>query len=191
MCFYVDGACQESDHPSSIGAAATAVFVISNTQTRTYEPYTQRLPKNPTDPKPTKQRAVLASIILALETAIQKRKDMMARFSDPPVSIGILVKIFLDAGYVYACMTQGIEAWRRHGWKTMTDSFRVLEDQDLFVRAAWLCDAVRGVGTLAFTLINEFENIEADRECNLEADRMYRESIAADQVPGNSSDQAR
>lgn len=106
MKIYVDGGCRGNGQPGAIGAAA-AVFQFKWGKQRAW---TRVLPRHP---RPTNQRAEITAIILALELALERYRNLD---SYPWID----VKIYSDSKYAVNCMNVWMDKWSNS--KSITQS---------------------------------------------------------------------
>ena len=97
MRIYTDGGCRRNGQPGAIGAAA-AVFQLKWGRQKAW---TRVLPDYP---RPTNQRAEITAIILALELALERYRNLD---SYPWLD----VKIYSDSKYAVNCMNEWIHKW--------------------------------------------------------------------------------
>lgn len=97
MKIYVDGRCRGNGQPGAIGAAA-AVFMLKSGD---HISWTRVLPDHPTV---TNQRGEITAIIVALEIALEKYRELE---SHPWLD----VKLFSDSRYAVNCINDWIYKW--------------------------------------------------------------------------------
>ncbi|KAI1273619.1 ribonuclease H-like domain-containing protein [Xylaria sp. FL0933] len=156
MEFYTDGGYRDDGRPRAIGVAVC----LSVNQFGTYTASSRKLPE---EPRPTKNRAEITAIMLALELAIHRYKRLDGR---PPLT----VRIFSDSQYAILCMDSWIIGWRQTGWRDNTGDEIV--NRDLVERAADLDDELRREGSVNYIWIPRAQNQEAARICNEKLDNM-------------------
>ncbi|RDW83635.1 RNase H [Aspergillus mulundensis] len=150
MKIYTDGGCRNNGYTNAKGAAA-AVF---KTRHRTLS-YTRKLPSTES-PSPTSQRAEITAIIIALEEALRRYRNLA---SDPYLS----VTIYSDSRYAVNCMSEWIYKWSNNGWKNSMGN--PVANQDLLRRASSLDDDLRDEGDVEYIWIPRSENFRADELC--------------------------
>lgn len=150
MKIYTDGGCRGNGQPGAIGAAA-AVF---ETKYGRHTAWTRQLPSYPT---PTNQRAEITAIILALEQALEKYRELD---SNPWLD----VKIYSDSRYAVDCMTKWIYKWTKNGWTNAAGN--PVANQDLLEEASDLDDRLKDEGNVEYLWIPREENELADKYCN-------------------------
>ena len=154
MEIYTDGGCRGNGQPGAIGAAA-AVF---KTKYGKYDCWTKSLPSYP---PPTNQRAEITAIIVALEQALEKYKELD---SNPWLN----VKIYSDSRYAVDCMTKWIYKWTKNGW--INYAGRSVANRDLLEEASDLDDRLKEEGEVEYLWIPREDNKIADRLCNEDMD---------------------
>lgn len=128
MEIYVDGGCRRGNGiPGALGAAAAAF----KTRDGTYHAWTRSLPPYP---PPTHDRAVLFSIIVALQQALERLRQL---YGTPY----LVVRIYLDSKYAKNCMTTGIYKWAKAGW--INAAGKQVANRDLLEEAAILEDRLK------------------------------------------------
>ncbi|KAH8688864.1 putative ribonuclease H1 [Talaromyces proteolyticus] len=160
MEIYVDGGCRRNGLPGSIGAASACI----KNKWGKYKCFTRDL--NSASARPTNQRAEITAIILALELALEKFKELDS-YTD------FHLEIFSDSKYATGCMTEWIYKWCRNGW-TNAAGYEVT-NRDLIERASDLDDRVKEAGSVTYTWIPRADNQVADQACNDALDRQQRE----------------
>ena len=156
MKMYVDSGCRRNDDSEAIGAAACVIHMKAGrkkTRTRTIAP----------DENPTKKRAEITSIILALQQALAKYE----RLHSAPY---LQVTIYTDSKMVQSCMSTLIHQWAKNGW--LTSSGIPVANQDLMKEASELDEAVRDLGDVEYIWIPRSQNSEADEAANSVMDLM-------------------
>lgn len=151
MKIFVDGACRGNGQPGSIGAAA-ACF---QDRRGNYDTFTEIL--NTHEYEATNQRAEILAIILALEVALDKYRNMDA---NPYLD----VEIFTDSRYAVGCMTEWAHTWTRNGWRNAAGD--PVANQDLIHEALALDSKLKEDGTVQYSWISRSSNQVADRACN-------------------------
>lgn len=155
MEIHVDGGCRGNGQPGAIGAAA-AVF---KKKYGGYDAWTKSLPSYP---PPTNQRAEITAIILALEQALERLKELD---TNPYLD----VKIYSDSRYAIGCMTNWIYKWARNGW--INAAGNEVANRDLIQEASDLDDRLKEEGDVEYIWIPREENELADRLCNEDMDK--------------------
>ncbi|CAD6504390.1 BgTH12-06120 [Blumeria graminis f. sp. triticale] len=150
MNIYADGTCRGNGKPGSTAAAAAVFQLLHGRQTS----YTCLLPKYP---NPTNQRAELTGMIIALEEAIERHRNLRKA---PMLS----VRIFTDSKYVIGCLNEWLQKWRLNGWTNAAG--RMVANRDLIEKASNLVDELNKVGTVEYVWIPREENFEAREACN-------------------------
>ncbi|KAF8189959.1 putative ribonuclease H1 [Mycena galopus ATCC 62051] len=133
----------------------------------------------PEDPTPTNQRAELAGVILALEMATERRRQLD---NDP----FFILTIRTDSRYAIGCLQQWLEKWRSNGWlnargKQTSKSFQGMPlrsnesnslagfsvvNRDLIEEASDMIDQINDGGRVDFVWIPREQNGDADRLAN-------------------------
>lgn len=158
MVFQVDGGCRNNGYCGAIGAAA-CVLLRRNRQPHLI--WTKRLDYFTV---PTNQRAELTAIILALEIALQRDRQL-------GIQATLDITIESDSKYAIGCMTTWIKKWKRNNWTNAAG--REVANQDLLEEASELEQAILDQqGEVTYEWIPRSENVEADRHCNEELDEM-------------------
>ncbi|OAA49394.1 pyridoxine kinase [Metarhizium rileyi] len=134
MKIYVDGGCRGNGQPGAVAAAAAAV----KKRNGKYHCWTRSLPLYPT---PTNQRAEITAIIMALEVALERYRDLD---TNPYMD----VTIYSDSRYAIGCMTKWIYKWSRNGW-TNAAGFEVA-NRDLIEEASDLDDRLKEEGDVEY-----------------------------------------
>ncbi|KAG8428725.1 hypothetical protein J3459_002462 [Metarhizium acridum] len=150
MEIYVDGGCRGNGQWGAIGAAAVAFKKRSGK----HQCWTRHLPMFPT---PTNQRAEITAIIMALEKALEKYRELE---SNPYLD----VKIYSDSRYAINCMTTWIYKWSRNGWRNAAGN--EVANKDLIQEASLLDDELKEEGDVDYIWIPREENDIADSLCN-------------------------
>ncbi|KAL2835982.1 ribonuclease H-like protein [Aspergillus pseudoustus] len=153
---FADGGCRGNGQPGSIGAAA---IIYRQRKHRYRGARTFTLPRRPT---PTNQRAELMAIILALESACDKCRDLNTY---PRVD----VTIYTDSRYAVDCMNQWIHKWRNNGW--IGSSGNPVKNRDLIEGAADAAEDLRERGDVKYEWIPRERNFRADALVNENMDR--------------------
>lgn len=153
MEFYVDGACRGNGRPGSTGAAAACLMKPRGG----YNSWTELLPLYEEGYVCTNQRAELHAIIMALEGALDKDKDLFTR----PY---LIINIHSDSRYAITCMSDWIHQWRRSGWSTVNGD--PVKNQDLIRKAGHLEDQLAKLGELNYIWVPREKNYLPDRHCN-------------------------
>nr|POE86493.1 ribonuclease hi [Quercus suber] len=142
MVFSVDGACRGNGRPGSQAAAAAVLL----TRSGTHKAWTRTLPDDPT---PTNQRAELTAIILALELALERYRDL-----DSNPYIDVVIKS--DSKYAVNCMNMWINKWRNNGWTNAAGND--VANTDLLRDALDLDIALQSEGSLSYKWIPRERN---------------------------------
>ncbi|KAI0486609.1 ribonuclease H1 [Xylaria cf. heliscus] len=153
MEFYVDGGCRGNGYAHSIGAAACCLMG------RGHRLIAQKSVPLPSFPSPTNQRAEITAIILALEWALQKYKELDA-YPD------LDVRIHSDSRYAIGCMDTWIYKWVRNGWVNSLGN--EVANRDLIERASDLDDEVKELGSVSYVWVPRSDNQLADELCQEE-----------------------
>ncbi|KAL7904201.1 ribonuclease H-like domain-containing protein [Trichoderma velutinum] len=151
MEIYTDGGCR---HNGKLGAKGAAAAAFKNRNGTYKGGWTQSLPRNPI---PTNQRTELTTIIVALELALEKRKQLD---TNPYLD----VKIYSDSRYTIECMTTWIYKWTKNGW--INAAGNRVANRDLLKQASDLDDKLREAGDVDYVWISREQNQYADRLCN-------------------------
>ena len=169
MKMYVDSGCRLSDDPyvpGAIGAAACVIHMKAGrkkTRTRAIPP----------DENPTKKRAEITAIILALQQAL-------ARYEKLHSAPYLQVTIYTGSRMVQGLMSTFIHQFAKNGW--LTSSGTPVADQVLMKEASRLDDAVRELGDVEYIWVPRSQNSEADEVANSVVDLM--EDISDQCDPG-------
>ncbi|KAI1640706.1 ribonuclease H-like domain-containing protein [Biscogniauxia mediterranea] len=155
MDFTVDGGCRPrvGSRRRTVGGAAAVLHtrnVGHRLRTRTLLP-TPRA-------QPTNQRAELTAMILALEWALARYRQLGSRPR-------LVVRIRTDSRYAVGCLS-GVWAfrWDRNGWRNARGV--EVANRDLIERALNLADVIEDMdGTVTYEWIPRHENEFADRVC--------------------------
>ncbi|KAI1494107.1 ribonuclease H-like protein [Biscogniauxia mediterranea] len=156
MDFTVDGGCRPrlgSRHRAV--AAAAAVLHTRNVghrlRTRTLLPTTARV-------QPSNHRAELTAVILALEWALARYRQLAGRPR-------LVVRIRTDSRYAVRCLSGvWVYRWDRNGWRNARGV--EVANRDLIERALNLAALVEDMdGTVTYEWIPRHENEVADRAC--------------------------
>ncbi|KAI0149368.1 ribonuclease H-like domain-containing protein [Pestalotiopsis sp. NC0098] len=158
MVFHVDGGCRNNGYSNAYGAAAA---VLENRRGDGYWYKTQALPRGLWHPTPTNQRAEITAIILALEWAIEKSRELD---TDPYC----ITDIYSDSQYAVNCFSQWIARWSRNGW--VNSRGVEVANSDLLQDAVPLHNEVFNLGELHYHWVPRHQNAHADRYCNQELD---------------------
>ncbi|KAG8424609.1 hypothetical protein J3458_001382 [Metarhizium acridum] len=150
MEIYVDGGCRGNGQWGAIGAAAVAFKKRSGK----HQCWTRHLPIFLT---PTNQRAEITAIIMALEKALEKYRELE---SNPYLD----VKIYSDSRYAINCMTTWIYKWSRNGWRNAAGN--EVANKDFIQEASLLDDELKEEGDVDYIWIPREENDIADSLCN-------------------------
>lgn len=116
----------------------------------------------PSSPSPTNQRAEITAIILALERALEKYRDLD---SDPYID----VTIYSDSRYAINCMTTWVYKWVRNGWRSAAGD--EVANRDLIEEAYDLHCELKEEGDVDYIWIPRDENDVADDMCNRALDK--------------------
>ena len=163
MKMYVDSDCRRDDD-EAIGAAACVIHMKAGrkkTRTRAIPP----------DENPTKKRAHITAIILALQQALAKYE----RLHSAPY---LQVTIYTGSRMVQGLMSTFIHQWVKNGW--LTSRGIPVANQDLMKEASKLDKAVRGLGDVEYIWIPRSQNSEADEAANSVMDLMEEISDQCD-----------
>ncbi|KAM0486313.1 hypothetical protein ACHAPX_001019 [Trichoderma viride] len=156
MEIFTDGGCRGNGRPWATGAAAVA---FRNQKGVYLDAWTRSLPSHP---PPTNQRAELTAIILALEQALEKYRELD---TDPYLR----VTIYSDSRYAVNCMTTWVYKWTQNGWTNAAGGEVV--NRDLIEEASDLDDRLKREGDVDYVWIPREKNEYADRLCNENMDR--------------------
>jgi ribonuclease HI len=126
--------------------------------------YIQNLPS---DPPPTNQRAELRGIIIAIEQALVRYRELG---SNPELD----VKIYTDSTYAIPCMTRWVHTWRNNGW--LNESGRTISNKDLVHEASMLDEELGKLGSVEYILIYRQENMHADKASKQALRNLVREA---------------
>jgi ribonuclease HI len=159
MEIYVDGGCRGNGKPGAIGAAA-AVFKPKFGRSLAWA---KALPRSPT---PTNQRAEITAVIIAIEQALERFKELYTR---PRLD----VTIYSDSKFAVNCMTQWIYKWTQNGW--INAQGYPVANRDLLEEVSDLDDRLRDLGFVEYIWIPREQNQEADRYCNEKMDEEARQ----------------
>lgn len=172
MKMKVDGGCRRNGYSDAVGAAAVVLFHKSGGWTS----WTWTLPDSPT---PTSQRAELAAIVHALETA----RDKTVELDNNPF---IKVTIYTDSKYAHGCMTDWSFKWRNNGW--INSAGNEVANRDLIEEAIDLEDEIEENGEVKFRWIPRSENQIADGKVNDELNEMEEDTDMGDAYVSSSSE---
>jgi ribonuclease HI len=150
MEIYVDGGCRGNGQPGSIGAAA----VVLMKKWGGHDYWTRNLPRNPT---PTNQRAEITAIIMALEVALERYREL----DGTPY---LDVKIYSDSRYAVNCMNEWIYKWINNGWTNAAGN--EVANRDLIEEASDLDDKLKEEGDVQYIWIPREQNKLADEYYN-------------------------
>ncbi|KAB8264139.1 ribonuclease H-like domain-containing protein [Aspergillus pseudonomiae] len=150
MEIYTDSSCRGNGQPGAIGAAA-AVLKNGNGE---YNTKTESLPPHP---PPTKLRAEITAIILALKLALERYDELATR---PQLK----VTIYSDSTYAFGCMTKCIHKWADNGWTNAASGDVV--NRDLLEEAFDLDKRLKEVGEVEYVWSLREKDQLADRLCN-------------------------
>lgn len=156
MVYEVDGGCRNNGYSGAIAAAAA--IERGRYKDRTW---TRQLDSEDA----TNQRAEITAIILALEQALRKYRNLK---SCPTIDLTIRS----DSRYAVNCMTEWIYKWTRNGWRNAAG--RPVVNKDLIRKASELDDEANELGDVTYEWIPRSENIDADEACNDCLDEMER-----------------
>lgn len=156
MRMRVDGGCRSNGYVGAVGAAAV---VVEHKYGGRSTNWTRRLPTYPT---PTSQRAELAAIVLALELAVEKQRQL----NNAPF---MKVVICTDSKYAYGCMTDWSFKWRNNGW--INSAGNAVANRDLVEEALELEAEIEDNGDVQYEWIPRDQNEDADEAVNDELDR--------------------
>ena len=160
MYMKVDGACRGNGYAGAVGAAA----VIIEQKYGRCKSWTRSLPDYPT---PTSQRAELAAIILALEKALDKARELDTR----PF---MKVTIRTDSKYAHGCMTDWSFKWRNNGW--INAAGNEVANRDLVEEALELEAEIEDNGEVQYEWIPRAQNQDADDAVNQRLDNLSTDS---------------
>lgn len=158
IVMYVDGGCRGNGQPGAYGACACNVVKKWGRS----ETFTRRLPST-SSTTPTSQRAELSAIILALEQAIETRRELD---SNPYMD----VTIYTDSKYAHGCMTKWYSKWQNNGF--INSAGFPVANRDLIEEALGLESDVLNHGDVNWEWIPRCDNTVADRAVNDEMDEM-------------------
>ncbi|KAI8935308.1 hypothetical protein NX059_007894 [Plenodomus lindquistii] len=158
MVFQVDGGCRRNGYQGAIGAAACVLL------RRNRQPYLTWTKELPSDPTPTNQRAELNAIVLALEVALMRDKEL-------DIHATLDVRIETDSKYAVGCMTTWMPKWESNGF--VNAAGYEVANRDLLEQAVSLEQEIYAQnGEVTYSWISRSENTEADRHCNEVMDKM-------------------
>lgn len=154
MRIYTDGGCRGNGQPGAIGAASAV-------RMNKWRKWKSRTISLPSDPPPTNQRAEITAIILGLEVALERSRQLNH-------SPRLNVRIHSDSKYAIGCMTEWIYKWAGNGWINCIGN--PVANQDLLKRASDLDDRLREMGRVKYVWIPREKNDIADGLCNKNMD---------------------
>lgn len=161
MRMKVDGGCRGNGYDGAVGAAAV---IIEHKYGGRWTSWTKRLP---TYPRPTSQRAELAAIVLALEKALEKQRQLdRAPF--------MKVAIRTDSKYAHGCMTDWSFKWLNNGWINCAGN--EVANRDLVEEALELEAELEENGDVQYEWIPRDQNQDADEAVNDKLDEMSNDS---------------
>ncbi|EED13827.1 ribonuclease H1, putative [Talaromyces stipitatus ATCC 10500] len=167
MKIYVDGGCRGNGQPGSIAAAAACIQHRSGN----YNCFTRVVNESPDGDPPTNQRAEITAIIIALEIAVEKYRELDG---NPYLEL----EIFSDSKYAVNCMNEWIYKWERNGY--INSAGNPVANQDLIREASGLDDDLNEEGRVTYTWIPRERNEVADKWCNKELDEIEEQRKYAD-----------
>jgi len=126
--------------------------------------YIQNLPS---DPPPTNQRAELMGIIIAIEQALVRYRELGTK---PELN----VKIYADSTYAIPCMTKWMFTWRNNGW--LNQSGGTISNKDLIQEVSMLEEELEKLGSVEYILIYRRENVHADKASEQALTNLVREA---------------
>ncbi|KAF7323817.1 Ribonuclease H1 [Mycena kentingensis (nom. inval.)] len=164
MKVWVSGACRGNGRRNSVGGAgAWFESAVNGTQG-----HCRSLSSSPT---PTKQRADLSAILLALELAAWRQNTLNKR----PLFV---LNLYSDSDYAVNCCTKFIHDWRQNGWKTVDGE--PVWNKDLIQKIGDFIDAIAGAyGEVHFHPIPADQNTHAARAANQACDNAAKAQAAA------------
>lgn len=142
----------------------SAAVVIEHKYGGRWTSWTKPLPTYPT---PTSQRAELAAIVLALEKALDKQREL----DTVPF---MKVTIYTDSKYAHGCMTDWRFKWSNNGW--INAAGNEVADRDLVEEALELEAEVEYNGEVKYGWIPRAQNQDADAAVNDKLDEMCDDS---------------
>ncbi|KAH8660517.1 ribonuclease H-like domain-containing protein [Xylariales sp. PMI_506] len=151
MMFQVGGACRGNGTCFATGAAAACLISPCRTS------YTSKTEFLPNDTRPTKQRAQLMAIVIALRWVVHE-------LSAQPFEAKVNIAILSDSTYAINCMESWIRPWSLNGWRNARGS-RVA-NVDLLEEALYLDDNLRVFAQTNYCWMLKGYNTHADRCCN-------------------------
>lgn len=157
----MDGGCRRNGSGNAIAAAAAI------RKERSGGRYWHRQRRLSSYQNATNQRAEITAIILGLEMALEKYKELD---SNPRLN----VTIHSDSKYAVNCMNVWIYKWVRNGWTNSRGE--EVANQDLIQEASNLDDQLAELGDVKYVWIPRSENEEADKHCNEELDAMEKDN---------------
>ncbi|CAL8585142.1 hypothetical protein XPA_010722 [Xanthoria parietina] len=152
----VDGACRRNGCNNADAAAAVVIHRKSGRS----ETWSMPLPDYPV---PTNQLAELTAIMMALEKALEKYRNM-----DQSPFMQVTIKT--DSEYSHKCLTQWSNKWVENGW--LTSKGKEVKNRHLIERALDLQADIEQNGSVRYTWVPREQNKEADAAVNKELDSM-------------------
>lgn len=159
---YVDGGCRRNGSSNAIAAAAAV------RKERWGGRYWHRQRRLTGYRNATNQRAEITAIILGLEMALDKYKELE---SNPRLN----VTIHSDSKYAVNCMSIWIYKWVQNRWTNSQGE--AVANRDLIEEASSLNDRLAELGDVKYVWIPRSENEEADKLCNEELDAMEKDDM--------------
>lgn len=167
MTYRVDSCCRKSDR-SSAGplSAATWVLVELEHKGRSYLPSLKigtRTKLLPASPPPTDQRAELAAIVMAMESALRvfwKFAERLPGVRYPDVTI------CSDSAYAVVSVLEA------SAFDPESAAMADRANRDLLADARQLYERLGGLGMVRVRHVSSDENWVADAECNSQLDRL-------------------
>ncbi|KAJ7122578.1 ribonuclease H1 [Mycena crocata] len=147
---WTDGTCRGNGYLAIIGGAG----VYSEKPLNGSQGWKWALPR---DQPPTKQRAELAGVLMALYLA-RDRRDVLV--NNPWLELTIRT----DSKYAVDCYTKLIHAWARNGWHNKAGS--EVANRDLLQESRALIEDLEHHGEVTFLLVPRGQNREANALAN-------------------------
>lgn len=149
MKVYVHGSCRNVDGQYPV-AVSTAVFTH---ESGTHKAWTRIVPAHPT---PTRQRADLMAIVLALEKAMVDDGRLYTKRA-------VDLNIYSGSLYAVKSLTDWADRWIYNGW-IGTDG-REVDNKDLIKRALQVEGMLMDGGSVRYTCLPKEEKTEANTYC--------------------------
>lgn len=149
MKVYVHGSYRNVDGQYPI-AVSTAVFTH---ESGTHKAWTRIVPAEPT---PTRQRADLLAIVLALEKAMEDDGRLYTKRA-------VDLNIYSGSLYAVKSLTDWADRWIYNGW-IGTDG-REVDNKDLIQRALEVEEMLMDGGSVRYTCLPKEEKTEANAYC--------------------------